>query len=231
MTIISYYEPIIYKANGVATQFIIPWKFFKEEVIVKDEFGVVYPKYTIINSGDGGTVIFDEAPRGKVVISRYIPLNQEVAFIEGENFPAEDYEYSLDRIYMILQKHHSELLKSIRVPEQYANFDAFLYDLVRTNSSDEGLWSSTVNYQKGMICKYNQTLYYRYSNAENKGVSPEDDSTGWTVLANFSDLNNYYTKVETDKLITDLDSSIKSYVDNKIGDIDSILDFINGEVI
>lgn len=46
------------------------------------------------------------------------------------------------------------------------------------------------------------------------------------------DLSNYYTKSEVDsKLVTKADKTEITNLDNKIGDINTVLDEINGEII
>lgn len=47
-----------------------------------------------------------------------------------------------------------------------------------------------------------------------------------------TDLSNYYTKSEVDsKLVTKADKTEITNLNNKIGDINTVLDKINGEVI
>lgn len=101
MTISANYEPIEYIGNGVARNFVPPFKFFDDEIVVTIN-GNITKAYEILN----GTVIFNTAPADGAVIvfKRNVPLSQEVTFIEGENFPANDFEYSLDRLYMALQE-------------------------------------------------------------------------------------------------------------------------------
>lgn len=46
------------------------------------------------------------------------------------------------------------------------------------------------------------------------------------------DLSNYYTKSEVDsKLVTKADKTEITNLDNKIGDINTVLDSINGEIV
>lgn len=101
MTISANYKPIEYIGNGVARNFVPPFKFFDNEIVVTIN-GNITKAYEILN----GTVIFNTAPADGAVIvfKRNVPLSQDVTFIEGENFPANDFEYSLDRIYMALQE-------------------------------------------------------------------------------------------------------------------------------
>lgn len=108
MTVTNNYDTITYIANGVTTNF--PWTYDYDAtygaLVVKNETDdITYVEgedYTITNR----TVIFNTAPaNGKtIVLSRFTYRGQEVTFIEGEDFPAKDYETSLDRLFMIEQE-------------------------------------------------------------------------------------------------------------------------------
>lgn len=264
MTISASYKPLTYIGNGVTTNFVITWKFFDKEIEVTDEEGNIYSGYEVINSNSGGTVIFKNAPTGKVIISRKVPLNQSVEFNEGEDFPAEDYEYSLDRIYMSLQDMGYEIGRAVSVPQEFETVEEFLATFVKV--SNNGYWSAYKTYDNGDICvdEQNFTLYLR-TGGKIYGIRPSDNQSGWTVIANYlspenverliesivnekmkgyytkdetvslinSKTQNFYTKTETTNLV---DGKVKDFytkdeIDGKIGDIDTVLDSINGEVI
>lgn len=224
MTVSANYKPIAYVGNGVVTNFVITWKFFDNEVVVTDEYGRALSGYEVINSGNGGTVIFNEAPVGKIFISRKVKYNQDVEFNEGENFPAEDYEYSLDRIYMALQELGYKVGRGVQLPEGAETLEDVIKNFVSADASNRAVYDNGVTYKKGDICfdDTNYTLYYRYGNSVT-GQRPSINVAGWQILGNYipesfidGKLRNFYTKEE---------------VDNKIGDIDSVLDTLNGEVI
>lgn len=175
MTLSVSYKPVVYEANGQTISFSVPWKFFGNEIEVKDESGEFYDSnsFAIYPSDLGGSVVFTTAPaRGKkVIISRKIPLSQSVKFLEGEKFPAKDFEYAVDRLYMALQElsydtqvEFEEIVKSIYTK---AELDTKFADVVT----------------KSLLS---------------------------------AELYKYYTKQETDA---------------KIGQIDDVLDAINGEVV
>lgn len=106
MTVTSEECKVTYIGNGTTKQFSIPFVFFNDEISVLVN-GFTPQGYSIVqNSLYMGYVSFTEAPADgdKISISRAVPLTQNTRFIEGENFPAEDYENSLDRIYMALQE-------------------------------------------------------------------------------------------------------------------------------
>ena len=77
--------------------------------------------YTLEGSGNpnGGAVVFAVAPEeGKVItIMRQVDLTQLITFMEGEKFPASDYEHGLDKITMALQQ-----LKAYLANQPYLQF-------------------------------------------------------------------------------------------------------------
>ena len=106
MTVISEVCKVTYIGNGTTKEFSIPFVFFNDEISVLVN-GEKAQGYSIVqNSLYTGYVSFEESPADgdKISISRDVPLTQNTRFIEGEDFPAEDYENSLDRIYMALQE-------------------------------------------------------------------------------------------------------------------------------
>ena len=119
MTVDSSYTEETYIANGTTTTF--PWtsdydKTYGTLVVTKvDENGNVLATYTegtdytIVNK----SVVFNTAPAEgtRIHLNRHTYRGQEVTFIEGENFPAKDYEDSLDRILMIEQEQDNNLTK------------------------------------------------------------------------------------------------------------------------
>lgn len=113
MTISAKYEPIEYIGDGKTRNFVPPFRFFDREIEVTIN-GDPTDRFDTL----GGTVIFHTAPAdgAVVVFKRRVPLAQEVKFIEGENFPASDFEYSLDRLYMALQELKYNI-ENIKVPE------------------------------------------------------------------------------------------------------------------
>lgn len=243
MTISSTYKPLVYKANGVTTTFAITWKFFNKELSVQDETGAEYNSnlYTIFNSesNSGGSIAFKEPPASSkiVKISRKIPLTQNVTFVEGENFPAEDYEYSLDRLYMILQEYGLTIDKAITLPDGYGSVDEFVNGIVRIQG--DGYYYPTLTYKRGDICWLENALGYDIiawirTGGEVTGVSPIDNPSGWWVLSAVGvssstlehKLSSYYTKAQVD-----VNFYTKSEMDRKIGDIDNVLDVINGETV
>ena len=112
MTVSSGLGIMSYIGNGATKNFAVPYKFFDEELdVYKNKTFEKFLKnvdYVIMGSGedDGGSIEFAAAPAEGMIITivRSVVLNQLVRFIEGENFPAADYEYSLDHIVMALQE-------------------------------------------------------------------------------------------------------------------------------
>lgn len=129
MTISAKYEPIEYIGDGKTTNFVPPFRFFDKEIEVTIN-GNPTDRFDTL----GGTVIFHTAPAdgAVVVFKRRVPLAQEVKFIEGENFPASDFEYSLDRLYMALQelKYNLEKAKEEEEDDPSGDIDGRIEALV-----------------------------------------------------------------------------------------------------
>ena len=142
MTVAADYDILTYEGNGVTKKFTIPFKFFDEEIAVyKDKTYETYEKdvdYTIVNNGNGGEITFTSAPESghSVTIVRSVPLNQLVTFIEGEDFPAADYEYSLDRIVMALQEMWGDL-KKVAIPPAAISVKDFIENYYTKTEADE----------------------------------------------------------------------------------------------
>ena len=110
MTIQNQISKIQYLSDGIADTYHIPFYFFNNEIAVyfnDNSAKLIENKDYIISSQNknGGEIKFLTTPplNTSIIITRDIPLTQLTTFIEGENFPATDYEQSLDRIVMQLQ--------------------------------------------------------------------------------------------------------------------------------
>lgn len=124
MTVQNQVGKAVYVADGNSTSFVIPFYFFNKEISVyvgtnqsAKEEGT---DYTITGSGQpsGGAVIFTTAPASGEVVSivRNVELTQLVKFMEGEIFPASDFEYSLDKMVMALQQLQERLQECVNIP-------------------------------------------------------------------------------------------------------------------
>jgi hypothetical protein len=140
MTVQSKISKAVYEADGVTTAFMIPFYFFEHQVAVYRGIGSTPltegTDYTLEGSGnpEGGAVIFGTAPdAGEVItIMRHVDLTQLITFMEGEKFPAADYEHGLDKITMALQELSAYLDNCITIPAG-ANFSSDdLFELLVT---------------------------------------------------------------------------------------------------
>lgn len=148
MTVQADYNIQTYEGNGETKTFTVPFKFFDEEIAVyKGKTFNTYQKgedYKVENNGNGGEIVFEEAPKSGdfVTIVRSIPLNQLVTFIEGEDFPAHDYEYSLDRIVMALQEMWADLQK-VAIPPAAISVQDFINNYYTKKEVDATFASKT----------------------------------------------------------------------------------------
>jgi len=124
MTVQSETAKAVYVADGTGVSFVVPFYFLDNEIVVyldNDSTPLVMgTDYTLSGSGDyqGGEITFITAPQEgtTVTILRNVILKQQVKFLEGEKFPASDYEYSLDKIIMALQQVKEHIGKCIAMP-------------------------------------------------------------------------------------------------------------------
>lgn len=123
MTVESQTSKTVYIADGTATTFTVPFYFFNKEIAVYADNTLLSEgtDYTVQGSGDasGGEITFAVAPVAETVITivRDVELKQLVKFMEGENFPATDYEKSLDRIIMSLQQLRDKVAECVSIPK------------------------------------------------------------------------------------------------------------------
>ncbi len=123
MTVQSETNKVVYIGDGVTKIFAIPFYFFDKQINVyinysKDPF--TDWGYILRNPEGyaGGEIEFYNPPiEGTVItIMRKVDLKQLITFLEGEDFPAKDYEYALDKLTMALQQVHECLERAVLVP-------------------------------------------------------------------------------------------------------------------
>jgi TolB-like protein len=213
-----------YVGNGETTLFSVPFEFLDEEIIVfKGNSLEAYKKGVDYFISDRD-VVFNTAPaEGEILyITRKVVLKQLVDFINGDSFPAENYEYSLDHITHALQELSLWIEQSWKSPlgtSPQEEMDKLIRSYVGENFSEK--FESIDNQIDRLFTLFNQASnkfqdYYTKIETDNK----------LDLKANKKD---FYTKTEVDNKIATFYT--KEEVDSKIGDIDSVLDLINGEVI
>lgn len=121
MTIQSETSKAVYIADGKTSSFEIPFYFFNKDIAVYKgdeatalEEGKDYEIEHYENS-IGGTITMFAMPQKeeKITILRNVELTQLIKFMEGEDFPASDYEYSLDKMIMALQQLREHIKRAV----------------------------------------------------------------------------------------------------------------------
>lgn len=143
MTIQSETSKVVYVGNN-SKNFPIPFYFLDNEIAVykgeNSELLVQSIDYTITGSGNknGGEIILKDTPQNgeKITIVRDIKFKQLTQFIEGEVFPASDFERSLDRIVMTLQQLKENCARAISVPQNSNISSDEFYDLIQNINKD-----------------------------------------------------------------------------------------------
>ena len=111
---------IKYSGNGEVTEFPTGFAFFENDNII------VYLNGAIINSGysitgvgetEGGSVIFDEAPKegDKIVILRQVAIERVTDFQEGGAFRAKNINDELDRQTAFCQQIQEQIDRCVKV--------------------------------------------------------------------------------------------------------------------
>lgn len=128
MVLSSDINKVIYVADGVATEFAINFKFFKNkngsaqvrvEKAVGTEFDILKEGVDFEVVGDGvdinAKVVFAVAPEenAKIGVFRDRPFLQESDFINGQFLDMEELEHALDGIYMNLQELQEKLSRAV----------------------------------------------------------------------------------------------------------------------
>lgn len=200
MTIQTETGKTVYIADGETTSFVIPFYFFDNQIAVYKNANftplIQGTDYTINrqNQQMGGSVIFITTPQSGDVITivRNVELTQLITFIEGENFPASDYEYSLDKIVMALQQLRDELKSCVSIPKTSTLSVEDMYNLlISIDENLENILAIPTLYQNILAAK----------------------------TAVEQSLSNYYTKTETETKINAAQAKIFTNVSALITNI------------
>lgn len=138
MTIQSETSKVVYLGDGINNIFPVPFYFVDNEIAVfkGDNIQPLVQSvdYTVTGAGNknGGEVVLNTIPLSgeKVTISRDVKFRQLTCFMEGEVFPAADFEKSLDRIVMALQQLKESYSRAISVPFNSNNDGSEFYELI-----------------------------------------------------------------------------------------------------
>ncbi len=124
MTIQTETSKVVYEADGNTKEFPVSFYFFANQIAVYRNFsdtplieGTDYMVENLANNS-GGIVKFTEIPQAgdTITITRNVELKQLITFLEGENFPAVDFEHALDKLTMGLQQLRECMARAVVVP-------------------------------------------------------------------------------------------------------------------
>lgn len=124
MTIQSETSKVVYIGDGITNEFPVPFYFFANQISVYQNLSDTPLEegtdYTIINPEglNRGIVEFINIPDvgDTITITRNVELKQLITFLEGENFPAIDFEHALDKLTMGLQQLQECMSRAVVVP-------------------------------------------------------------------------------------------------------------------
>lgn len=120
---------ISYSGDGATTTFAYNFPIQSNtwlKVYVNGVLQTLTTNYSVtgVNVISGGNVIFTSAPDSDttILITRTnVPLTQLTDYIQGDSFPAESHELSLDKMVTAIQQINYNVGKSIRIPEYETN--------------------------------------------------------------------------------------------------------------
>ncbi len=130
VTLLSDVSKINYIADGVTTEFPVPFKFFNnkdgtaqlkvycgsgDDIVILEEG----TDYTVAGSGieASGKLVFADPPAEnvKLAVLRQKPFLQEADYINGQLFDMEEVEVSFDGVYMNLQELQEQMSRALLV--------------------------------------------------------------------------------------------------------------------
>ncbi len=135
MTVQAETSKVVYLGDGETVNFPVPFCFFEKQIAVfLGEKSIPLEEgkdYTIDKNErlETGRVILAAAPvkDERITIVRDVAFNQLTTFLEGEDFPAVDFEKALDKLTMALQQLREKLSRTLTTPvgEDYDEEDLF----------------------------------------------------------------------------------------------------------
>lgn len=126
MVVPAYIEPDSYVATAGQTIFPYKAKIYDEADIdvYQNDILLTIGEYSVTNVGNnsGGDVILASGAtlNDSIVITRSEPLNQDIEYVEGDEFPAAAHEEGLDRSAMRDQYLNLLVNRCLKLPASYA---------------------------------------------------------------------------------------------------------------
>lgn len=203
MTIQKETSKVVYIADGIASTFVIPFYFFNEDIAVylnnSDTPLTENIDYTISNKSEtqAKEVVFNQAPKVNTVITivRNVPLNQLTTFIEGEKFPASDYENSLDKITMALQMLQEISERAIKITHDSNKTPEQIRELILDLEKDYDIIKKVPTLAKTITSIYEELLNLT---TDTVSIANNQLITSKGVATHLD--NNYYTKDKIDDM-------------------------------
>lgn len=182
-TFLNYKE---YLAEGVSTRFCIPFLLLdRADLNVLIDNQLVVSGYTITGLGNpSGEIIFDEPPKGVLLLQRTISLLRETDYQENGDLLAETLNRDFDRLYLAMQGVSQNISQSLRVndPEGIAVLSSSADRANKLLSFDSFGQPELVDANSGSAMELAQQL--KSSDNQNKGSG----------LVGHNDLLSYPTK-------------------------------------
>jgi len=127
MSVTSTDNQVIYTGSGTTGPFDFDFKIFESSDLKIEKFTIATnasvlltetTDYTVAIDGDGTgavTLVAVLSSAYKLIITRTLPLTQEVEYVEGDKFPSTTHEEALDRGAMIDQQLQEQIDRCVKV--------------------------------------------------------------------------------------------------------------------
>lgn len=211
MTVSNTTAKNIYDANGNQTDFSFTFPIIDESnlvVQVKDGAGNLDTKqlnsdYTVSGTGNrvgftdyqSGQISFSTAPSSTdtVIITRNVPLTQQVDFTPQGKLPAQSLERSLDKQIFIAQQLKEALQRTVKMDPAVNNFDTTIPD----PADEQGTYVTISDQGDGFVLREGPTIPLRgmIKIGEVKVSSP---TSALTLDSKFENEFNNYKLIITD---------------------------------
>ena len=173
MTVSTLTNTISYTSDGVQTIYAYDFLVLDTAhiVVTLDKVVVSPATYTVGGVGDanGGDITFNPAPAaGNLLITRTVPIDQEVDYITGDAFPAETHEAALDKLTMIAQQQQEQLDRAALGDPEGTDLD-FILSFGDAATRAGKIWAFDATGNVVIALDQAQDIAYRWANA------PEDE--------------------------------------------------------
>ena len=188
-----------YSANGVTTEFTIPFPFIENDHIDVSLYNpttdVETPwtensEYTIVDDGSFGKVVAASAPASGnyLIIQRNTPITQGTDYESNRPTPAAVDEAAIDKVTLLIQERLEELSRCLKLPP---TSDTGFDTLLPTPMANRAIgWNATADGLENLV------LFATTVTVFMETVLNSVDASALVSNAGFLNLNNEWSKTQ-----------------------------------